>query len=573
MDDRLSASLDSPRALAGFRGGARELPSGLRTRRTPPRGGVSAQLLPSLEGLERDPRACISALQRPLERLPLPSRTTSRGPRTRYACRAGGSKLLVPSSRARARSAAPRARRSPGAPLNQLSRRLSSCGRWRPPSARQETHRISPHTGEQRERVEDLTKPVLALAQQAFHAHGLRVDVGAQRATGHFAAFLGARHVAWAPRACVLGGRAKQVCESDEPAVLVVDRSACALDGYARTMLTVQSHRAVRGSGRLVRICGASKIRWLAYTRALDSRLTRARRAPPDHGVVGSADDDCYVVRHASVSARAAPLAGNLLARPHASLWLMSAVEVWERFTPSACSESGFAFPSRRLHSGRRPARSVARILAGRAEGAAPPAPSPDLVAAREVVDWRAARACAPPPRREHERATGHGAARGGLAPDVLRYQRGRVDEGERALEACAQEDASLRKPQRKAMAPPMRGLGLGVALVGSLGLAACPAFTPNETVSDPDPVAVRSARRGSRPSAPKPAAAPSPHGDAHAGHGHEAAAPETATASHILIRYAGAMRTTARSRGRRTTRRSSLLTSPRRLPRRAPTS
>ena len=91
-------------------------------------------------------------------------------------------------------------------------------------------------------------------------------------------------------------------------------------------------------------------------------------------------------------------------------------------------------------------------------------------------------------------------------------------------------------------MAPRMRGLAFAVAFIGSvgcLGLAACPAFTPNESVSDPDPAAVRGAQRGA--SAPKPAqaAVPSPQGGA-------VDAPETATASHILIRYAGAMRTTA---------------------------
>lgn len=89
-------------------------------------------------------------------------------------------------------------------------------------------------------------------------------------------------------------------------------------------------------------------------------------------------------------------------------------------------------------------------------------------------------------------------------------------------------------------MAPRMRGLGIAVSLVGCLGLAACPAFTPNEMVSDPDPVAVRG-QRANAP-APKPeGATPSPHGNAN-----PAEAPELATASHILIRYAGAMRTTA---------------------------
>ncbi|MET0344387.1 MAG: peptidylprolyl isomerase [Polyangiales bacterium] len=90
-----------------------------------------------------------------------------------------------------------------------------------------------------------------------------------------------------------------------------------------------------------------------------------------------------------------------------------------------------------------------------------------------------------------------------------------------------------------------MRGLGFAVAFigcVGCLGLAGCPAFTPNEAVSEPDPAAVR----GQRATAPKPAA-PSPHGGSpHGGAPQGADAPEMATAAHILIRYAGAMRTTA---------------------------
>jgi parvulin-like peptidyl-prolyl isomerase len=106
-------------------------------------------------------------------------------------------------------------------------------------------------------------------------------------------------------------------------------------------------------------------------------------------------------------------------------------------------------------------------------------------------------------------------------------------------------------------MAPAMRRLGFSVALLGCLGLSACPAFTPNETVSEPDPAQVR----GKQASAPAPRPAeptqrganphglpPNPHAQLPNPH---AAQPdgeqvESATASHILIRYAGAMRTTA---------------------------
>ena len=92
-----------------------------------------------------------------------------------------------------------------------------------------------------------------------------------------------------------------------------------------------------------------------------------------------------------------------------------------------------------------------------------------------------------------------------------------------------------------------MRRLGFSVALLGCLGLSACPAFTPNETVSEPDPAAVR----GKQTSAPRPPPAeptqPNPHAQLPNPHAPPSGEqPETATASHILIRYAGAMRTTA---------------------------
>jgi parvulin-like peptidyl-prolyl isomerase len=106
-------------------------------------------------------------------------------------------------------------------------------------------------------------------------------------------------------------------------------------------------------------------------------------------------------------------------------------------------------------------------------------------------------------------------------------------------------------------MAPAMRKLGISVALLGCVGLTACQAFTAGEAVSEPDPAAVRAAL------AAKVAARAegshghgSPRGNPHNPHDphdpHKAAerapdeAAETASASHILIRYAGAMRTTA---------------------------
>ena len=93
-------------------------------------------------------------------------------------------------------------------------------------------------------------------------------------------------------------------------------------------------------------------------------------------------------------------------------------------------------------------------------------------------------------------------------------------------------------------MAPAMRRLGFSVALLGCLGLSACPAFTPNETVSEPDPAAVRGKRATARPAEPTQGA--NPHAQAHPHAQPSGDQAETATASHILIRYAGAMRTTA---------------------------
>ena len=112
-----------------------------------------------------------------------------------------------------------------------------------------------------------------------------------------------------------------------------------------------------------------------------------------------------------------------------------------------------------------------------------------------------------------------------------------------------------------------MRKLGISVALLGCL--SACQAFTAGEPVSEPDPTAVRAAlvAQATARAEASPHGHGSPHGqrprhlpnpqdahkavDAHkAGEAHKAdeggdEAAETAAASHILIRYAGAARTT----------------------------
>lgn len=108
-------------------------------------------------------------------------------------------------------------------------------------------------------------------------------------------------------------------------------------------------------------------------------------------------------------------------------------------------------------------------------------------------------------------------------------------------------------------MAPAMRNQAILVALLGWLALAGCPAFTAGEPVSEPDPIAVRQAQAPAA-KAPSPGAGAPGHDDVHGADGHgadvhgadkakevalPAAQPETATASHILIRYAGALRTT----------------------------
>jgi parvulin-like peptidyl-prolyl isomerase len=106
-----------------------------------------------------------------------------------------------------------------------------------------------------------------------------------------------------------------------------------------------------------------------------------------------------------------------------------------------------------------------------------------------------------------------------------------------------------------------MRKHVVSTALVALLGGAGCQLFTAGEQVSEPDPGRARAARESyaADPGAKAQAEAhghDNPHANPHANpHGDPAkakqadepaaAAPaETATAAHILIRYAGAMRT-----------------------------
>jgi hypothetical protein len=105
-----------------------------------------------------------------------------------------------------------------------------------------------------------------------------------------------------------------------------------------------------------------------------------------------------------------------------------------------------------------------------------------------------------------------------------------------------------------------MRKYVVSTALLVVLGGAGCQLFTAGEKVSEPEPSLARAARdayadAGAQPQAAghghdNPQANPhaNPHGDpAKAKQADEAAAAapgETATAAHVLIRYAGAMRT-----------------------------
>lgn len=83
-----------------------------------------------------------------------------------------------------------------------------------------------------------------------------------------------------------------------------------------------------------------------------------------------------------------------------------------------------------------------------------------------------------------------------------------------------------------------MRKLGFLAAFLLCAALTGCQAFTARESVSEPDPSQVQ--RAHSKPKSNVP------DGHAHAKLDKAKEAPvETATASHILIRYAGALRTT----------------------------
>lgn len=75
------------------------------------------------------------------------------------------------------------------------------------------------------------------------------------------------------------------------------------------------------------------------------------------------------------------------------------------------------------------------------------------------------------------------------------------------------------------------KGALLG-AWLSSLALVGCQVFTAGETVSEPDPSALRKAQ-------------PAEHKAEQPEKAKEVAPSELATASHILIRYAGALRTT----------------------------
>lgn len=75
-------------------------------------------------------------------------------------------------------------------------------------------------------------------------------------------------------------------------------------------------------------------------------------------------------------------------------------------------------------------------------------------------------------------------------------------------------------------------------ALLGSLAAIGCQTFTAGEAVSEPDLATAKRAPARPTSAGAEKAKEAAPPAEA-------APAPETATASHILIRYAGAMRTT----------------------------
>jgi hypothetical protein len=89
-----------------------------------------------------------------------------------------------------------------------------------------------------------------------------------------------------------------------------------------------------------------------------------------------------------------------------------------------------------------------------------------------------------------------------------------------------------------------MRKSVISVVWMACLALAGCQAFTAGEQVSEPDPAQVRSAREVKPKAAADSHNAKENHADPHGGMpGAEAQPGESATAAHILIRFAGAMR------------------------------
>ena len=84
-----------------------------------------------------------------------------------------------------------------------------------------------------------------------------------------------------------------------------------------------------------------------------------------------------------------------------------------------------------------------------------------------------------------------------------------------------------------------MRNQAILTAFAGALALSACQAFTAGEPVSEPDPAtALKATPRTDKAAGAAQAKEAAPTAA-------PAEQPETASASHILIRYAGAMRTT----------------------------
>ena len=84
-----------------------------------------------------------------------------------------------------------------------------------------------------------------------------------------------------------------------------------------------------------------------------------------------------------------------------------------------------------------------------------------------------------------------------------------------------------------------MRKHVISAALLGSAMLLGCQVFTAGEAVSEPNPGEARAARAHAQE-------AKAAHDEPKVKMGGDQAPAESATASHILIRYAGAMRTSA---------------------------